>query len=134
MRVFGSAERAAAWAGVAPGNFESAGERRKGTARKGNIFLTTALVEAAQVASRANGTYLRDKFYRLKARRGYKRALVAIGHKILVSAYHMLATGADYHELGEAYLDGMNSKRVATHLIRRLERLGYDVTARAPAA
>jgi transposase len=134
MRVFGSAGRAAAWAGVAPGNYESGGKRRPGATRKGNPFLTTALVEAAQAAASAKGTYLRDKFHRLKARRGYKRALVAIAHKILISAYHMLATGADYQELGEAYLDRMNSKRVATHLIRRLERLGYDVTARAPAA
>jgi transposase len=134
MGVFGSAERAAAWAGVAPGNYQSAGKRLKGAARKGNRFLTTALVEAAQAASRAKGTYLRDKFHRLKARRGYKRALVAIGHKILVSAYHMLATGADYKDLGEQYLDRLDSKRVATGLLRRLERLGYQVEVKAPAA
>jgi transposase len=134
MRVFGSAGRAAAWAGVAPGNYESAGKRTKGAARKGNLFVTTALVEAAQAATRAKGTYLRDKFYRLKARRGYKRALVAIGHKILVSAYHMLATAADYNDLGEQYLDRIDSAWVAANLVRRLERLGYEVSVRAPAA
>jgi transposase len=134
MGVFGSAGRASAWAGVAPGNYESAGKKLKAGARKGNPFLTSALVEAAQAASRAKGTYLKDKFHRLKARRGYKRALVAIAHKILVSAYHMLATGADYNDLGEQYLDRIDSARVAANLVRRLERLGYEVAVRAPAA
>jgi transposase len=134
MSVFGSAGRAAAWAGVAPGNYESAGKKTKAAARKGNVFLTSTLVEAAQAASRAKGTYLRDKFHRLKARRGYKRALVAIAHKILVSAYHMLANGVDYNDLGEQYLDRLDTTRIAANLVRRLERLGYEVSVHAPAA
>ena len=87
-----------------------------------------------QAAAQSKGTYLRDKFQRLKTRRGYKRALVAIAHKILVSAFHMLATGADYNDLGDSYLDSLDTKRTATNLVRRLEKLGYVVTVRAPAA
>jgi transposase len=74
LRVFQSVSRLASWAGVCPGNNESAGKRKSSRLPKGNLYLKTALVEAASAAARAKGTYLRDKFYRLKARRGYKRA------------------------------------------------------------
>jgi transposase len=134
MGVFGNARRAAVWAGAAPVNYESVGKRLKKAARKGNRFLMTVLVEAAQAAAQSKGTYQRDKFQRLKARRGYKRALVAIAHKILVSAFHMLATGADYNHLGDTYLDSLDTKRTATMLMRRLEKLCYEVTVKAPAA
>lgn len=87
----------------------------------------TALVEAAHGASSTRGSYLRDKFHRLKARRGYKRAAVAIAHKILKAAYVMLSTGADYKDLGAAYLDSIDTQRVTVNLVRRLERLGYNV-------
>jgi transposase len=134
MEVFGSAQRASAWAGVAPGNYQSGGKQGPGPRRRGNHFLMIVLVEAAQAAARSKGTYLRDKFHRLKARRGQKRAIIAIAHKILISAYHMLESNTGYAELGEAYLDRIDSTRVAKTLIRRLEKLGYDVTATAPAA
>jgi len=134
MSVFGTAERAASWAGLCPGNHESAGKRLSGKKRKGNLFLTINLVEAATAATRAKGTYLKDKFYRLKARRGYKRAAVAIAHKILVSAFHMLSTGTPYHELGDTYLDKMDKNRVAANLVRRLQRLGYEVVVKPKAA
>jgi hypothetical protein len=88
----------------------------------------TALVEAAHNASRKKGSYLKDKFFRVKARRGYLRAAVAIGHKILKAVYVMLSTGVEYKDLGEAYLDTIDAQRVKNNLIRRLERLGYDVT------
>src|SRR6516164_10592087 len=91
MSVFQSVSQLASWAGVCPGNNESAGKRKSSRIPKGNMYLKTALVEAANAAARAKGTYLRDKFYRLKARRGYKRAAVAIAHKILLSIYHMLS-------------------------------------------
>ena len=126
--VFKSAAHLAAWAGVCPGNNESAGKRKAGTARKGNVHLMTALVEAAHAASRKKDTYFKDKFFRLKARRGYLRAAVAIAHKILKAVHVMLSTGTDYRELGAAYLDASDARRVAGNLIRRLERLGYDVT------
>ena len=127
MTVFKSAGHLAAWAGVCPGNNESAGKKKKGTARKGNVHLMTALVEAAHGASRKKDSYFKDKFFRLKARRGYLRAAVAIAHKILKAVYVMLSTGADYRDLGAAYLDAVDSRRVTGNLVRRLERLGYDV-------
>src|SRR2546427_7404771 len=91
MSVFGSVSQLASWAGVCPGNNESAGKRKSSRIPKGNVYLKTALVEAANAAAQAKGTYLRDKFYRLQARRGYKRAAVAVAHKILVAIYHMFS-------------------------------------------
>jgi transposase len=128
MSVFLSVHHLAAWAGVCPGNHESAGKQRSGRARKGHVHLRTILVGAAISAGRTKGSYLKDKFYRLKARRGALRAAVAIAHKILVAAYHMLAKGLPYRELGEAYLDQLDQTRTAANLKRRLERLGYTVT------
>jgi transposase len=127
MSVFGSAMRLASWAGVCPGNHESAGRQRRGTTRRGNVHLKTALVTAAIGASRRKGSYYKDKYHRLKARRGYLRAAIAIAHKILVAAYHMLATGAPFRDLGEAYLDQQARRRTTANLIRRLNTLGYDV-------
>jgi transposase len=128
MTVFRSAQHAAAWAGVCPGNNESAGKRMRASARKGNVHLRTTLVEAAVAASHAKGTYLRDKFYRLRARRGTKRAAMAVAHKILIAAYHLLATRAPYRELGVTYLDALEKRHTTRNLVRRLERLGYEVT------
>lgn len=127
MSVFKSPAHLAAWAGVSPGNNESAGKRKRSAARKGNVHLMTALVEAAHGASRKKDSYLKDKFFRLKARRGYLRAAVAIAHKILKAVYAMLSTGAEYHDLGSAYLDAVDVQRVKGNLVRRLERLGFDV-------
>jgi transposase len=76
----------------------------------------------------AGGTYLRDKFYRLQARRGYKRAAVAVAHKILVSIYHMLSQKVSYNDLGDLYLDKLNKHHLTRNLIHRLERLGYSLT------
>ena len=83
MGVFENVSQLSSWAGLCPGNNESAGKRKSSRIPKGNVYLKTALVEAANAAAKAKGTYLRDKFYRLKARRGYKRAAVAVAHKIL---------------------------------------------------
>jgi transposase len=127
MGVFPSASQAARWAGVSPGNHESAGKRKSGRVTHGNLYLKTALVEAALAAAREKGTYLRDKFYRLKARRGHKRAAMAIAHKILVSIWHMLSGQLPYDELGDLYLDKLNKGNLARNLVRRLERLGYQV-------
>lgn len=127
MSAFKSEAHLASWAGVCPGNHESAGKRQRGTKRTGNIHLTTALVEAAQAAVRKKGSYLHDKFHRLKARRGYKRALVAIAHKILIAIYHVLRGDTGYRDLGDAYLDQLGARRTTTALVRRLERLGFNV-------
>jgi len=128
MSVFQSVSQLASWAGVCPGNNESAGKRKSSRIPKGNVYLKTALVEAASAAARAKGTYLRDKFYRLKARRGYRRAAVAIAHKILVSIYHMLSQSVSYNDLGDLYLDKLNTHHLTRNLVHRLQRLGYTVT------
>jgi transposase len=128
MKVFASASQVACWTGVAPGNHESAGKRRNVRVTQGNVHLKTALVEAAHAASHVKGTYLRDKYYRVKARRGAKRALVTVAHKILIAVYHMLKEQVSYNDLGDAYLDKRNKQHVTRNLVRRLERLGYYVT------
>jgi transposase len=128
MSVFVSVHHLAAWAGLCPGSHESAGKRRNTAARKGNVHLRTILVGAARPAARTKGSYFKDKYYRLKARRGAMRAAVAIAHKILVAAYHMLVRRVDYRELGEAYIDRIDQTRTAANLKRRLERLGYVVS------
>jgi transposase len=127
MSAFVSAEHLASWATMCPGNHESAGKRRSGKTRKGNVHLKTALVMAAKAAGRSKGTYLGEKFRRLTARRGAKRAAVAVGHKILVAAYHMLASGSDYKDLGAGYLDQLNHHRAAGNMLRRLRLMGFDV-------
>jgi transposase len=134
MSVFENVSQLASWAGVCPGNNESAGKRRSSRIPKGNVYLKTALVEAANAAAKAKGTYLRDKFYRLKARRGYKRAAVAVAHKILVAIYHMLSHRVCYNELGDLYLDKLNKHHLTRNLVHRLERLGYTVTLQHKAA
>jgi transposase len=132
MTVFKSAKHLASWAGVCPGNHESAGKRSSGKTRKGNVHLTTALVEAANAGIRKKGSYLRAKFFKLKARRGYKRALIAVAHKMLLAAYHVMG-GQTYNDLGETYLDQLNTTRTANQLVRRLERLGYRVKVESAA-
>jgi transposase len=134
MSVFENVSQLASWAGVCPGNNESAGKRRSSRIPKGNVYLKTALVEAANAAAKAKGTYLRDKFYRLKARRGYKRAAVAVAHKILVAIYHIFSHRVCYNELGDLYLDKLNKHHLTRNLVHRLERLGYTVTLQQKAA
>jgi transposase len=131
MTVFNGDAHLASWAGLCPGNYESAGRRMGGKTRRGNVHLRTALVGAAVAAGRTKGTYLRDKYHRLRAKRGPMRAAVAIAHKILLSAYHMIKDQADYKDLGEAYLDDRDHRKVTNNLVRRLQRLGYDVTLTA---
>lgn len=127
MTVFTSASHLAAWAGVCPGNHESAGRYKKAPARRGNVHLKTALVNAAVAAAKAKGTYLRDKYFRLKARRGTGKASLAIAHKILLAAYHLLSRQVPYHDLGDHYLDQHDAARTTDRLVRRLELLGYQV-------
>jgi len=134
MKVFENVPQLASWTGVSPGNNESAGKRKSSRIPKGNVYLKTALVEAATAAARTKGTYLRDKFYRLKARRGYKRAIVAVAHKILVAIYHMFSQRVCYNELGDLYLDKLHKHHLTRNLIHRLERLGYTVKLEPKAA
>jgi transposase len=133
---FPSAGHLASWAGMCPGNDESAGKRRSGRTRRGSPWLRALLVEAAQAAGRSKRTYLGAHYRRLAARRGKKRAAVAVGHTILVIAYHLLTEGREYVELGDGHFDELDRQAVERRLVRRLERLGYSVTleARDPAA
>jgi transposase len=117
----------ASWAGMCPGNNESAGKRKSGKTRKGNPALRTALVVAAQAAARKRDSYLSAQYRRLAARRGPKKAIVALGHTLLVIAYHVLKRRVNFTDLGPTYFDERNRMRVQRQLVRRLERLGYTV-------
>ena len=134
MAVFQNERRLAAWAGVCPGNNESGGKRFCGRTRKGNVHLRTALVEASMSAIRKKGSYLRSKYYRLKARMGVKRAAVAIAHKILIAVFRILADGTFFQDLGDKYLDGLAKARSTRQLVRRLEAMGFQVALQPTAA
>jgi transposase len=138
MDRFPSAAHLAAWAGVAPGNYESAGKHYSGRTRQGNKPLGAALTQAAQAAAHTKDTYLSAQFQRLAARRGKKRAIVAVAHSILVIAYHLIRRKVTYQDLGGNYFDQHNAEATQRHLVSRLEHLGYQVTltpasAKAPA-
>jgi transposase len=124
----------ASWAGICPGNNESAGKRKSGKTRKGNSALRTALVVAAQAAARKRDSYLSAQYRRLAARRGPKKAIVALAHSLLVIAYHVLKRRANFADLGPTYFDERNRMSVQRQLVRRLERLGYKVALEPTAA
>ncbi|HEV8190336.1 MAG TPA: IS110 family transposase [Ktedonobacterales bacterium] len=128
---FPSAEHLASWAGMCPGNAESGGRRLSGRTRRGNPWLRRTLAEVANVAGRTKGTYLAAQFRRIAARRGKGRAVVAVGHSVLVAIYHMLTRGEPYRELGAQYFDEHERDHVQRRLVRRLERLGFAVTLEA---
>lgn len=134
MSVFPTANHLAAWAGLCPGNNESAGKRKSQRKRSGNVHLATALIQAAIAASRKKGTYFKEKFWRLKARRGSKRAAVAIARHIIIAAYHMLQKAMDFTDLGSTYLDRIDSAAVRRRLVKRLEASGCKVTIVLPSA
>jgi transposase len=125
---FKNAAHFSSWIGICPGNNESAGKRKHGKTRPGNIAMKTLLVECAWSATRTRG-FLRDKYYRLRARRGAKKAIVAIAHKLAIAIYQVLTKQEEYRDLGDAYLD--QQKSTARRLVRRVEKLGYIVTAPA---
>jgi len=131
---FPSAKHLASWAGICPGHKESGGKRLSGKTRKGNIWLRHVLFEVAHAASKTKDTYLSAQYRRLAARRGKQRALIALGHSILVSAYHILTRRVPYRELGPLYFDALDRQRVQQRLVQRLERLGYTVTLQPLAA
>ena len=128
LRRFPSAKHLASWAGMCPGNGESGGKRLSGKTRKGNQWLRQVLIEIAHVASKTRDTYLAAQYRRIAARRGKKRALVALGHTILVIIYHILTRHQPYQDLGPAYFDQLDRQHLERRLVRRLERLGYTVS------
>jgi transposase len=127
MTRFPTAAHLASWAGVCPGNNQSAGKRLGGKVRSGNRWLRTALVEAAQAAGRTRGTDLGAQFRRLMRRRGKQKAAMAVGHSILVIAWHLLTRSSEYQDLGPTYFDERDRRLVERTLVRRLEGLGYRV-------
>lgn len=129
MDQFPTHRHLASWAGMCPGNEESAGKRRSGKTRKGSKWLRSALTESARAAARSKGTYLAAQYARLRAcRHGSKKAAVAVGHSILVICYHILEREVPYEELGEDYFHRHRSGEVyAKRLVRKLERLGHKV-------
>jgi transposase len=129
MSRFPTAGHLAAWTGLAPAMNESAGKRKPSGTRKGNKFLTSMLVEAANSAARTKNTYLAAQFARLSSRRGHNRAAVAVAHTMLVSAYWMLLRDEPYKDLGPAWLsDERDAEAHARRLVRQLEKLGHTVT------
>ena len=128
MNRFPSAGHLASWAGMCPGNNESAGKRKSGKTRKGSKWLRVALTEAANAAGRGKGTYLSSQYHRLVARRGKKKAAIAVGHSILVIAYHILKDHTTYQDLGPDYFDHRQSAKLQTRLVNRLKGLGFNVS------
>ena len=129
MSRFPTPEHLASWAGMCPGNNESAGKHRSGRTRYGSKWLRIALVEAAQAAGRSKDTYLSAQYARIRGRRGPGRAAVAVGHSILVITWHLLSTGETYTDLGGDYFDKRrNSTAHQKRLVAQLEAMGHRVT------
>jgi transposase len=124
---FPDAAHLASWAGLCPGNNESGGKRKSGKTRKGNIWLRRALCEAAWAASHTKNTYLAAQFRRLAARRGVKRATMAVAHSILVIAWQILKNRCPYQELGGDYFDRLRSAGLQRYYVKRLQQLGLTV-------
>jgi transposase len=128
MSRFPSARHLASWAGMCPGNHESAGKRLSGKTRQGSSWLRQLLVEAAHAAARSKNTYLAALYRRIAGRRGAKVALLAVGHAILVMIYHMLSKHAAYTDLGGNYFDERDQQATQRRLVHRLEQLGFQVS------
>ena len=118
----------ASWAALCPGNHESAGKRMSGRTRDGNKWLRRSLCQAAWAVTRQRDCYLSAQFKRLAARRGVKRAVMAVAHSMLIIGYHMLKTGQSYRELGGDYLERINKDQLQRYYVKRLQRLGLKVT------
>jgi transposase len=127
MNRFPSDAHLASWAGMSPGNNESAGKRKSGKTRKGNKKLRSTLVQCAHAAARSKETYLASQYRRIAARRGGNRAAVAVGHSILIIAYHILKKHQPYYDLGANYFDERKSQSVLKNAVKRIESLGYSV-------
>jgi transposase len=128
MKRFGSAKRAAAWSGMCPANRQSGGRHYPARSRFGDKHLKSVLIEVGRAAGRSKDTYLGAQYRRITARKGSKRAALAVGHSILTICYHMMDRGTRFQELGADFFDRRNPERVKNRLVARLEKLGYKVT------
>lgn len=134
MGRFPTAGHLASWAGICPGQRESAGKRGSAKTRKGSKWLRTALVESARAASRSKGTYLSERYRQVCRRRGDRKAIIAVAHEILVAAHRVLATGQDYLDPGPDTLRNLSAEHIKRRALAQLRALGYDVTIHEPAA
>jgi len=134
MSVFPSADHLASWAGVCPGNNITGGKRRSGKTRKGDVWLADVLTECAWAAARTRTTYLAAQFWRLARRIGKKKAAIAVGHSMLVIAWHLLARDCDYEDLGGDYFARRDTDRARQRAVAQLQALGYQVTLQPAAA
>lgn len=128
MGNFPSSAHLCSWAGMCPGNNESAGKKKSGKTNHGNKHVRAVLVEAAWAASRTKGTFFMERFNRLAMRKGSKKALIAIGHSLLTCVHYVLSTGGRYKELGDRYVPDRTEKKRKDYLKAELRKLGYDVT------
>lgn len=128
MSRFPRAAHLASWAGMCPGNNESAGKRLPGKTKKGNVWLRQHLVEAAHAAAHTKNTSISSLYHRIKSRHGPKTAIMAVGHSLLVALYHMLTRQVEYQDLGKNYFDEQGKQMLEKRLVRRLELLGYQVS------
>lgn len=126
MSRFPTAAHLISWAGLCPGNDESAGKRRSTRIRKGGQWLKATLVQSAWAAGRKKGSYLRALFHRIRARGGAKKAAIAVAASMLTAAYHMLKTGVAYQDLSESYFTSRDRTKLAKRLVKRLNDLGFD--------
>lgn len=134
LTQFEDAAHLASWAGMCPGNNESGGKRRSGRTRKGSVWLRRALVEAAHGAARTKDKYFKSLYHRLAGRRGKKRAIVAVGHSLLVTGYYLITRNQDYEDLGPNYFDERNKEMVKRQAVKRLEKLGFQVELKSALA
>jgi transposase len=133
MNQFPSAQHLASWAGLCPGQNESAGKRKPAATREGNRWLRRILCQAAWAVTRKKDCYLAAQFKRVAARRGLKRALMAVAHSMLVIVYNMLKRDHPYRELGANYFEQIQKDRLQAYFIRRLQGLGLTVSVQTPA-
>jgi transposase len=128
MSRFPSAKHLASWAGVSPGNKQSAGNRLGGRTTKGNAWLLAMLGEAARSIARTHGTYLAAQYHRLARRRGKNKAATAVAHSLLVIAYCILRDQQPHDALGAAYFEQRDAERTQRHHVQRPQQMGYTVT------
>lgn len=129
MSRFATPGHLLSWACLCPRNDESAGKRRSTRLRRGGIWLKTTLVQAAWAAVKVKGGYLQAQFHRIRARRGARKAIIAVAASMLTAAWHMLRDGTEWHDLGAAHFDRADATKTANRLIRRLQQIGYTVQA-----
>ncbi len=133
MSRFATHQHLLSWACLCPGLDESAGKVHSTRTRKGGLWLKTLLIQCAWAAVRCKDSYLRAQFYRIRARRGPKKAIGAVAASMLTAIYYILRDDVDYHDLGPTYLDTIDRTHVTRRLVRRLENMGYHVELKGAA-